>query len=369
MNARTNIWELDAVKGAAMLAVLLIHGEPLVGSYIHTHLINRAVPVLLVLFGASSELWWLRRSAQPPLLTAREFWSARLRRLLPPVWAALLIWWVVKLYVVPGPVPRWSWIPAHVLGYIPQVGTGWFVTLILQLVLLFPLLRVVSDRVGLAVCAAVSLAGLIWCHLNALDVVHWMRVLLVDSAPVAGFFVFYYLWIFAPARFFSLLAGIWLARRSLRLPLVWSAAALACVLIGAWVQERLLESSYARNALAAVLDVPLTIGLLGLMRLARPAALRGGLCWLGRESWGIYLGQLIVHSTLHERLNPGDSPGLRWLYCGLLLAAGVAWVYAARGLALLRLPRSTPPPTPALAASERSALIGLREHPRPADKG
>jgi hypothetical protein len=56
-----------------------------------------------------------------------------------PVWAMLVVWWALALYFHPlGVKLSWRLPIVHLLGYLLYVGTGWFVTMILQLVVLFP---------------------------------------------------------------------------------------------------------------------------------------------------------------------------------------------------------------------------------------
>ena len=329
---RVHYPEIDALKGVAMLCVLLIHAAPLAGSLLHDAIINRAVPVLLVLFGASSQLWWDRYAGESFVRTALELWRSRYARLMPPVWVAVGLWWLAIPTLGIAPVPAWHWLPLHLLGHLPQIGTGWFITLIVQLVLLFPLLVLVQRGLGAALSCGAGIAVLVACHLHAFTVLGWMRGVLLD-VPLEGLFVFYPFWIFAPASFFSLLAGMALARRGMR---VSRAGLLACalsLLAGHYVQRTQLEDPLARNALAALLDLPLAIlGLAALRSAAWPAPCVRALEWVGRASWGMYLGQLLVHNALVEawpRLL-GDSSAAHWLYFLCLLAGGLAWIEAER---------------------------------------
>jgi len=87
-----------------------------------------------------------------------------------------------------------------------------------------------------------------------------------------------------------------------------------------------------RLALTASSGVPLAVMLLVAMpavQLAPPLA--RALAWLGEASWGIYLGQTLIHDSLHTSgMKPEEAAALayRWLYFAILLAGSVALVHA-----------------------------------------
>src|SRR6476660_7462138 len=131
--------EIDWLKGFAILSVICIHSELAAKSWLHLHIVNRAVPVFLVLFGISSELSWQRALARAPEDASRRWYWGRLRRLVPGYWALMVAWWlVVALWRKPpgdlelGPVQALL----SFTGYAPWLGTTWFVTIILQYVLI-----------------------------------------------------------------------------------------------------------------------------------------------------------------------------------------------------------------------------------------
>lgn len=318
-----------------MLCVLLIHADPLQGNLLHLEVVNRAVPVLLVLFGLSSQLSWSRDAASPFWQTARSYWESRLVRLVPPVWAAVAVWWLLVATLQIAPTPSWKWLPAHALGYVPQLGTGWFITLILPLVLLFPFLYLALRLLGPVLTCVSALAISAYLHLHAGAVVEWVSALLRDSAQMQGFFRFYYFWIFPPARVFPLVAGMILAQRGLRIPPLVTFACAGLLLVGGFIRYNVLpENGLEPFALQAITDVPLTIVALELMRLAFSERSARALIWLGRSSWGIYLGQMLAHCALYEPWlrTLGDSTAMRWLYFVYLLCGALAWVAAEQRL-------------------------------------
>src|SRR2546427_55656 len=137
---------IDMLKGCAILWVLLIHSGALYGRPVAVYLFNHAVPIFIVLFGINSELWWRRR----PAASLGTWYRDRARRLLVPMYVALPLWWVLALTLRrPLLVPLAWYLPfLHLAGDLFRIGTGWFITLSIQLVILFPLLRFAVRRFG-----------------------------------------------------------------------------------------------------------------------------------------------------------------------------------------------------------------------------
>lgn len=320
---------IDCVKGLAILAVIAIHAEVLVGRPVQRHLINHAVPVFVVLFGLNAEHWWRRHGAP----SAIRWWAARARRLYPPLWATLGCWWTMTLAVSPWWLDaRPALVALNVAGVLPNIGTGWFVTVLLQLVVLQPFLRRLSERSSEAVLLALGLGCLV-------ATVVW-RPVLVDWLGVRGARMF------GPRLLGHVAFGMVLARRLPALDLRAGLAAALAVLGCAIVQER-----WAPHPLAGVAerlhDLPLTVCLLVVCRrFGRWPALGAPLAWLGVHSYGLYLGQLLVHDgvSLLLGLRGGVTRLGPWSYAILLLCGAVAMVQAGHALAALaaRAPRCRP---------------------------
>jgi peptidoglycan/LPS O-acetylase OafA/YrhL len=76
--------------------------------------------------------------------------------------------------------------------------------------------------------------------------------------------------------------------------------------------------------------IPLAVLLLaGLRPLAGVPVLAPGLAWLGRSSYGIYIGQLITHNFFVYRLGLTGLPEKvdPWAYTGILMAGGLFFVW------------------------------------------
>jgi surface polysaccharide O-acyltransferase-like enzyme len=216
------------------------------------------------------------------------------------------LWWFVVWSGGKSPLPvEGPDVVATFLGFAPWIGTSWFVTLIVQLVLFFPLLRRVVDGspAWLSLLAAALLSS--WCVWHTWTVVAWGREIFGDNVAEPGW---YYLWIFVPRVLVHVVAGMLLGRvfggrPSLRVTgLALALAATGPFLLAAL--DTLPDAAYVGPLRAQVvvylLDVPLTVGLLGLLQhLPLPRLLGEPLSLAGRWSWGLYLGHLWVHEALH----------------------------------------------------------------------
>lgn len=320
--------EIDWLKGLAILFVLMIHARPLEDHPIHEFLINRAVPIFIVLFGATSELWWRSRAAHGDAPVG-AWYRSRSWRLMVPVWGMLLVWWPFALTFDAKAPHGLQPMLATIAGYMPWIGTGWFVTMILQLVICFPLLRIAVDRLGIVLMLFLSLTMMVLSHLYALVVISWVHAIAPEGPSATGFYAFYYYWIFAPQHFFLVVCGIALARAPRHHALRSIAAAVVLAAGIVVLRAGLIHDVFAAAAFHAVLDVPLTIVLLAIVPavgLWTPAAL--ALAWCGTTSWGIYLGQMLVHSVLHMFGPEPEKAAItvRWAYFACLLVGAVGFV-------------------------------------------
>lgn len=270
------------VKGWGIIGVTFIHSTVLgLESLPMSLLFIHAVPVFLVLFGVNSQGWFERRDAAGRMT---EWYERSFKRILVPTWATLVVWWLLVLVFRPETVRVTISLPLfHVLGYLKQVGTGWFITVIIQLVLLFPLFFWIARRFGkgtlLVLCLVATLVPLLYVQpiRAALGLGGWM--------------------VLSPRFFVHVAFGMLLApyvNRIGRPALVVSAIA---YLIFAGMQESMPVRPLGRMA-NRLLELPLTVLLLAAMPyVARIPTLETVLSWLGRHSLGLYLGQLLTHNA------------------------------------------------------------------------
>lgn len=330
--ARDRISELDWVKGFAILCVLCIHAKVLAGTLIYDQLIDRAVPIFLVLFGISSELWWSQARRQHPERVALRWYKTRLARLMVPVWSVSTLWWLVAIPTGHAAELRLDLghLVATYLGYSPWIGISWFVTIILQLVLLFPVIRWLVDRLGAVMSLIISALTTGLCALYLWDIVDAGKWLLRGPVPEPGW---YYQWIFSPRALWHVTAGIVVARVGARLRGRVVAVAAMLWLVSVGLEELVqppmdpLWSPLKRQVVARLADVPVALFVLGAVRVLRPQSPVGRvLAWFGAASWGIYLGHMLVHELVHGL---GHWPELkpmpvRVAYALVLLTGGAA---------------------------------------------
>lgn len=308
---------IDMAKGCAILWVLLIHSQALHGNLLFRQVVNQAVPVFVVLFGLNSSLWWRRRGVRD----LGAWYRRAVRRIMLPVWGALAVWWVLAVYYHPFGVWLSWWLPiVQVLGYLLYVGTGWFVTMIIQLVALFPALEFARRRVGLGVLLPLGLA--------ATAVVTWYGLAIVGAVGLFNY------WILSPRFLGHVTFGMLLARHRERLtPAVGLLA--AAVLAGCAAADVAGVGPPWKQQLEAMGGLPLAVVLLvGLRSLAPIPVLAPTLVWLGQSSYGIYLGQLLTHNLFTYHYGLVELP-LRvndWLYTVILLVGGLFFVWLGENL-------------------------------------
>ena len=330
--------EIDLLKGCAILWVLLIHSRALGDSLGFLYVVNRAVPLFVILFGLNSTLWW--RSRQFPQALS-PWYSTRAKRILVPFWATLPVWWTLALSLRPFGVEFHWWLPfVQIAGYAASIGTGWFVTLILLLAVLFPWIEAAVRRVGLWPVLVVAVAGEL--------VVENFHVELIERIGLMNFMAF-------PPRIlghvvFGMLLATWIDRIG---PLAGFAGAALWALCVVVKQSQLWPelSLYA----AVAIDFPLAVALLAVLRsLAAVPVVAPLLRWLGMSSWGVYLGQMLVHNAVIFRCgftsdlvpnlagcqfpfagNPVYGSLDRWFYTLLLLVGAIGFVWL--GGQLLRI--------------------------------
>lgn len=132
----TRIARVDVVKGLAIICVILLHVLPsniLFGTFSWFH-IWQAVPVFAFLMGVTG--------ARTRMDGLGIYYKRRARRLGPP----MAIAWIVSLLIALNR-HTWTWSSTYLIGVLPATGPGnYFVTLLMQYVLLLPIIRWCFDR-------------------------------------------------------------------------------------------------------------------------------------------------------------------------------------------------------------------------------
>jgi peptidoglycan/LPS O-acetylase OafA/YrhL len=277
---------VDAIKGFAIVSVLLIHSLPrhvLADSYAVFH-IWEAVPLLIMMMGYTGVL----ARVQP----IRAYFRRRAVRLLIP-WAVA---WLAGVAFVALRGDLASVIrPDVLLGALPLKGASgnYFITIVAQFVLVLPLLRKLLDRgpwVFIGTCLALDLSfQLVAGHFGLSDYAFKACLLRYLFAVGLGMLIAKGRnpWVLAP---FSI-AFLFAWARGFRMPFIAQT----------WQAQSLFAAGY-----------PAALVLLGL-KLQYPSFLRT----LGRMSWHIFLVQALwfggVGSALLRHLPITLSTGPRVL--------------------------------------------------------
>jgi peptidoglycan/LPS O-acetylase OafA/YrhL len=331
MHPTERIREIDWLKGFAILCVIWIHAKPFENSLFYLEIVDRAVPIFLVLFGVSSELWWNRAAAMSPRERLAKWYRERFARLMVPLWTTVTLCWLAALISGAGATKQigWSHLLAAWAGFAPWIGPSWFVTIILQLVLVFPLLHWLAQRLGVL---SILLAAVV----SALSVWHLFDILILGRRlfpAVAETPTWYYFWIFSPRAFWHVTAGIFIARAGARPNGATTAVAAALAVASVYLEPvvrgpadvDLLFGPVRQQLLMRLADVPVTLALLGVIGWLRPLPrVTEFLAFCGTASWGIYLGHMLIHELVHMRgLWPDLGPvHVRIAYWLLLFTGG-----------------------------------------------
>ena len=315
--------QIDMVKGWAIIGVTLIHSWVLADSRWMTFLFYHSVPVFLVLFGLNSEGWFERHEGKHRL---QRWYGRGFRRILIPAWASCLAWWAIVIILRPPEemvrlkltLPFW-----HLIGWFKQIGTSWFITLILQLFAIFPLFFAFRRKFGWTALLFTASAITLPITMFPLDV----KGVLGDAGWL----------IFAPRFAIHVAFGMWLAARVDRIGPRSVVLAVLVLLPLYAIEDRLILPEWWRVA-DRFLEMPLSVVLLaGMAALSRIASIEKPLSWLGQHSWGLYLGQMLTHNAFLYRFGGGCnlygcSEGIferwnLWIYSGVLLAGSIAFVW------------------------------------------
>ncbi len=295
----------------------------------------QGVGLFLFASGAALAMAHARRS-EPPL----AFYRRRAARLLPPYYLAVALTVAATWALATWSRPMLDGVPYHpgpasLVAAVTLVGrlwsvplsqspppSAWFVVLIAQLYLLFPLLWRARLRLGGAGLAVVALAVTVVSR----ESVHLVLAGLVHRPQDET----YWLSILAPARLFEFAAGVaaapWLARLSPR-SLAWLAApGLVAWLAGSAMEGGALSPVSTSLIVAGAAAAGASVAtLVGAVPLVGP-----GLRWVGRRSLEVFLVQDVVRLALGTWIDSGHrvawGPGsfAVFLVAVAALAAGFA---------------------------------------------
>jgi peptidoglycan/LPS O-acetylase OafA/YrhL len=337
--------EVDWLKGLAILWVVCIHAKLCETTLFYEYGINRAVPIFLVLFGVTSELWWTRSLEAEPTTTVRRWYVTRFLRIVPPFWAMAAAWWACLLSFDLTRAFRVGFgeAVATFASYAPWIGTSWFVTILFQLVILFPALRWYCVRAGAMITLSATAALSSACTWHVWDIVAAGKWLLGNNVVEPGW---YYAWIFVPRTLWPVAAGVFMARSWGGRPSARVSVAMAILTVLSAIIATIIRgnphdpflSPLKQQVIEYLADVPLSIALLGAFgHVPLPGILRRFLAWCGTHSWGIYLGHMLVHEALHMRqITPETGPTfIRAIYALFLFLAGAMLAAAGARLRML----------------------------------
>jgi surface polysaccharide O-acyltransferase-like enzyme len=337
---------VDYLKGFAILAVVAIHTSDKSIGYFHrldvlviTNVVisvfcQFAVPLFVLLSGFVLTLRYER------IDSLRLFYGKRMKAILPPYLVFSLAYLLLSALYGTAVTLRHA---AFAIATASSEGHLWFIALIVQLYLLFPIAIVINDRLS-AKWTLLFLVGALLVQ----SMWYVLRIVGLDSAPFQGPFPLDR--VFA-SNLFYFVVGIVIGRRFesvrraalLKSRFVWLAAAAVALLTAltslSWITAFVTYGSYfntpARHFLIPVLFEPVLYLCTGwlLLRVANYLARKRGhvihfLSGLGRNSLGVYLIHyfyLVVLVSLVEHLNITSDD---WIFFPIVFVLTVALSFA-----------------------------------------
>jgi peptidoglycan/LPS O-acetylase OafA/YrhL len=306
-----------------MLMVFAGHTGVGLPTLLHLHFFHRTVPVLIFAFGMSVAYWALRYEGAPLLRMAGDFYRTRYPRIFRPWWLMLACWWPAAIWVTDGRLLKPVFIAASAGGYLPYLLPSWFVTVIISLIAVAPLMVWVSSRFGSAFNLLLTYGITTLSYMCILVIMSWSRWFFRDSAVDTLF----YMAIF-PGCYIGLVAAGMAVVKSRWVPSLRSSAVLGAIYTaGVLIVLRYFPTGYQFPTLLRVLDPILALSLLGLCNsIDAWQMISSGLAWCGRRSWALYLVHIPTFD-LFTRLGIESTElsfVLRLSYCVALIAGTVA---------------------------------------------
>ena len=330
----------DQIRGVAIIAVVAIHASSASGTFptesanfqfgmALRQLIDFAVPMFLAVAGYFAGL--------KPIASPVDFVRSRFLRILPPY----LFWTAVYVLVLKrGDLFSLTALARDVIAGT-GIGIGYFVIVLLQMVVLTPIIdRIKSRWLHILIMITGTILGLATTYL--------LQVILDGSSlsrfpfyalPFFVWYPFYHLgfvtakWRLAENRAFqswqAVFLGLWLVGLAL-------SASEALVLVAHDLPEFAASQIKASSILAS-----LALFLWVASRSERGLAVKASwLAWLGRNSYFVYLTHLLTFVALVPILQAMPALfGIQPLYIAVLTALSLLVCAGAARLGELRLPR------------------------------
>jgi peptidoglycan/LPS O-acetylase OafA/YrhL len=306
---RGRVRQIDVLKGLAIIGVMVQHafGNGFLQHSWEILYAGQAVPVFFVIMGLNAAQSMARRAAGSISdLYSRSYLRSRFQRLVVPI-----LWiWPVAL-VVALLVGEFHMGPLILVGVLPIASApgNYFVTIVLEFAVLFPLVFWCFRRAPLATTAVVAVADigfeLLAPHVHTLNV----------TGPAHG-----YIYEAAIVKYgLAIMAGVWLSRIEIRRRefLLLSAGALVGVIYLVVLHQNpgdfgWLVPSFSRttNFISVVYAVWLTVLGLRLLPASSQSPVYGLLERLGRASYHIFLVQIVWFGAVTTRSWPMAIVGI-----------------------------------------------------------
>lgn len=313
-SARPRLAQIDLLKAAAIVSVIVLHGLTpgrLYDAWAVFH-VGQAVPVFFVVMGINAVLspWAVRGASSLRRLYTRAYMAGRIERLLVP----FAVIWIVSL--ISGAFHGGLHFgPSLATGNLPLSGPGnYFIPIAIEFALLFPLIWWCFDRSPVATVVA--------CFVLDVGFELGARHISFPGDPQP------YLYDAAIFRYLAQIAlGLWIGAhlRGLRRDVRWivalapiSVAYLALLhehpdAFTSWLRPGFGIST---NFLSSFWAAALVLAGLRLLPQTEHGVVTRAAAALGRASWHVFLVQILWFSLVRDRA-PGMLPVHLAATCGI----------------------------------------------------
>lgn len=146
-NFRVEVYfpQIDILKTLAIISVILLHSLPsniLKMSFSQFH-ISQAVPILFILLGLTSGIYFAKKEAKSQKIYNREYLFNRFKRIIIPFFLIFIISLIAGITLLGDYYIGWL----SLLGYLPIPGPGnYFFSILLQFIFIAPLLFIIYKK-------------------------------------------------------------------------------------------------------------------------------------------------------------------------------------------------------------------------------